>query len=57
MGDGRRLVGGRQDIMSGFVEPVSLTGQRWVALEPLTREHIPEITSASADDELGGRTS
>jgi RimJ/RimL family protein N-acetyltransferase len=40
--------------MNGFVEPVCLTGQRWVALEPLTREHIPEITTAAADDELGG---
>ena len=39
--------------MSGFVEPVSLTGERWVALEPLSREHIPEITSAAADGELG----
>ena len=39
--------------MSGFVEPVTLTGQRWVALEPLAREHIPEITAAAADGELG----
>ena len=39
--------------MSGFVEPVSLTGDRWVALEPLSREHIPEITAAAADGELG----
>jgi N-acetyltransferase len=39
--------------MSGFVEPVTLTGQRWVALEPLTREHIPEIAAAAADGELG----
>ena len=39
--------------MSGFVEPVTLTGQRWVTLEPLTREHIPEITEAAADGELG----
>ena len=39
--------------MSGFVEAVSLTGQRWVALEPLVREHIPEITEAAADGELG----
>ncbi len=42
-----------QDIMSGFVEPVTLTGDRWVALEPLSREHIPEITAAAADGELG----
>ena len=39
--------------MSGFVEPITLTGQRWVALEPLAREHIPEITEAAADGELG----
>ena len=39
--------------MSGFVEPVTLTGHRWVVLEPLSREHIPEITAAAADGELG----
>ena len=39
--------------MSGFVVPVTLTGQRWVALEPLAREHIPEIAEAAADGELG----
>ena len=39
--------------MSGFVEPVSLTGQRWVKLEPLSREHVPEIAVAAADGELG----
>ena len=39
--------------MSGFVEPVTLTGQRCVALEPLAREHIPEITDVAADGELG----
>ena len=39
--------------MSGFVEPVTLTGQRWVALEPIAREHIPEIAEAAADGELG----
>ncbi|HEX2286269.1 MAG TPA: GNAT family N-acetyltransferase, partial [Mycobacterium sp.] len=39
--------------MTGFVEPVTLTGQRWVALEPLGREHIPEIEAAAADGELG----
>ena len=39
--------------MSGFVDPVSLTGQRWVKLEPLGREHIPEIAAAAADGELG----
>ena len=26
--------------MSGFIEPVRLTGQRWVTLEPLTREQF-----------------
>jgi N-acetyltransferase len=39
--------------MRGFVAPVTLTGQRWVALEPLAREHVPEIAAAAADGELG----
>ena len=39
--------------MSGFVEPVSLPGERWVTLEPLAREHLPEIAEAAADGELG----
>jgi hypothetical protein len=39
--------------MSGFVQPVTLTGQRWVALEPLARVHIPEIAVVAADGELG----
>lgn len=39
--------------MSGFVEPVSLTGDRCVKLEPLSREHVPEIRAAAADGELG----
>lgn len=39
--------------MSGFVEPVKLTGERWVTLEPLTREHIPEIAAASNDGDVG----
>ena len=39
--------------MSGFVEPVSLTGDSWVKLEPLSREHLPEIKAAAADGELG----
>jgi RimJ/RimL family protein N-acetyltransferase len=39
--------------MSGFVEPVTLVGQRCVRLEPLAREHIPEIAAATADGELG----
>jgi RimJ/RimL family protein N-acetyltransferase len=53
VGDARRLVGGQPGFMSGFVEPVTLAGQRWVALEPLAREHIPEIAAAAADGELG----
>jgi N-acetyltransferase len=40
--------------VSGFVAPVTLTGQRWVTLEPLAREHLPEIEAAAADGELGG---
>jgi RimJ/RimL family protein N-acetyltransferase len=47
------MVGGQQGVMSGFVEAVKLTGQRWVTLEPLAREHIPEIAEAAADGELG----
>ena len=39
--------------MSRFVEPVTLTGQRWVLLEPLTRAHIPEIAHVAEDGELG----
>jgi RimJ/RimL family protein N-acetyltransferase len=39
--------------MSEFVKPVVLTGSRWVRLEPLTREHIPEIDAVAADGELG----
>ncbi|MDX1890219.1 GNAT family N-acetyltransferase [Mycolicibacterium sp. 050158] len=35
--------------MSGFVEPVELTGARWVSLEPLTPEHGPAIVEAAAD--------
>jgi RimJ/RimL family protein N-acetyltransferase len=39
--------------MTGFVEPVTLTGGRWVSLEPLSREHVPEIAVASADGDVG----
>jgi N-acetyltransferase len=39
--------------MSGFVEPVVLTGRRWVRLEPLAREHVDEIATASADGDVG----
>lgn len=35
--------------MTAFVEPVHLTGDRWVRLEPLTPEHAPEIVAATAD--------
>ncbi|KUI41566.1 GCN5 family acetyltransferase [Mycobacterium sp. IS-1590] len=47
MGDGR-VGGGR-----GFVEPVVLTGEQWVTLEPLRREHISEVAAVAADGELG----
>lgn len=39
--------------MSGFVEPVVLTGDSWVRLEPLRHEHVSEIADAAADGELG----
>lgn len=39
--------------MTGFVEPVVLTGRQWVTLEPLTAEHEPEIATACADGDLG----
>ena len=35
--------------MSVFLEPVELTGERWVSLEPLTRDHTPEIATAARD--------
>ncbi|BBZ19054.1 GCN5 family N-acetyltransferase [Mycolicibacterium gadium] len=48
------MVGGHcENVMSGFVEPVTLTGDRWVKLEPLSSEHVPEIKAAAADGELG----
>jgi N-acetyltransferase len=40
--------------MTGFVEPVVLTGQRWVTLEPLRTEDVGEIAAASADGDVGG---
>lgn len=43
----------RRAVVSGFVEQVTLTGSRWVSLEPLTREHVPEIAAASADGDVG----
>lgn len=39
--------------MTGFINPVTLIGDRWVTLEPLGREHLPEIAAAAADGELG----
>ncbi len=39
--------------MSGFVEPVTLAGQRWVTLEPLRPDHGEEIEALAADGELG----
>ncbi|GAY14476.1 GNAT family N-acetyltransferase [Mycobacterium sp. shizuoka-1] len=35
--------------MSRFVAPVTLTGPRWVSLEPLDDSHIPEIAVAAED--------
>lgn len=39
--------------MSRFVEPVVLTGDRWVRLEPLRAEHIPDIEAAARDSDNG----
>jgi N-acetyltransferase len=39
--------------MSRFVPPETLTGQRWVLLEPLTLDHIPEIADAASDGDGG----
>jgi N-acetyltransferase len=39
--------------VTGFVEPVTLTGQRWVSLEPLAREHVSEIAAAASDGDVG----
>lgn len=39
--------------MSRFVTPVTLTGQRWVSLEPMTPEHIPEVAAAAANGDGG----
>lgn len=35
--------------MTALLEPVALTGDRWVSLEPLTAAHYSEIAEASAD--------
>ncbi len=39
--------------MSRFVEPVTLLGKLHVSLEPLGRQHIPEISAAAADGDPG----
>jgi N-acetyltransferase len=39
--------------MTRFVEPVTLTGSRWVRLEPLAAEHVAEIAAAAADGDPG----
>jgi N-acetyltransferase len=39
--------------VSRFVEPVTLTGSRWVQLEPLSRDHVGEIASAASDGDPG----
>ena len=39
--------------MSGFVEPVTLIGEKWVRLEPLTHQHVDEIASAASDGDPG----
>lgn len=36
-----------------FVEPVVLTGDRWVTLEPLTTDHVDEIADAASDGNPG----
>lgn len=39
--------------MTGFVEPVTLIGEKWVRLEPLTHQHVDEIASAASDGDPG----
>jgi N-acetyltransferase len=53
VGDGGGVGSGREAAVSGFIEPVRLTGQRWVTLEPLSRDHVSEVASASADGDVG----
>ena len=53
MGDRRGVVGSASAAVSRFLEPVTLTGQRWVRLEPLTDAHIDEIAGAAADGDPG----
>ncbi|KRE26409.1 GCN5 family acetyltransferase [Mycobacterium sp. Soil538] len=45
--------GHRRAPVSGFVEPVTLAGDRWVTLEPLRDDHLSEIEALAADGELG----
>lgn len=35
-----------------FIEPITLTGRHWALLEPLHREHAPELLEAAKDGEL-----
>ncbi len=35
-----------------FIESVTLTGHRWVVLEPLQHEHADELLEAAKDGEL-----
>jgi len=39
--------------MTRFAQPVVLTGQRWVRLEPLTLDHVPEVAAAAGDGDAG----
>jgi N-acetyltransferase len=47
-----RLLHAAVDV-SRFVEPVVLTGERFVRLEPLTSQHVDEIAAAAADGDPG----
>lgn len=53
MGVGGIRGGVRDSPVSRFVEPVTLTGRRWVTLEPLKPEHVSEIAVAAADGDAG----
>lgn len=35
-----------------FIEPITLTGQNWVTMEPLERRHEPELLEAAKDGQL-----
>ena len=43
----------RGGVVSRFVEPVVLTGQHWVELEPLEERHVDAIAAAAADGDPG----